>query len=295
MSYTKDLIENKILTNPPKWLKSNIIFEGMTGSVAYGVSGESSDIDIIAICIPLKEMIFPHLSGEIDGFGTPSPRFNVFQQHHLFFKNKEIDITIYSIVKYFNLVMENNPNMIDSLFIPRRCVLHSTQIYEYLRENRKIFLNKKCWHTFRGYAYAQLTKIKNKNNSSNLKRKESIEKFGFDLKFAYHVVRLLLEVEQILSEGDLNIEQNSDILKSIRNGEWTLERIEEWFSHKEKCLESLYSNSSIPNIPKESSIKNILLNCLEMHFGNLDTVIQKNNEISELINDLENVIYKYKQ
>ena len=50
------------------------------------------------------------------------------------------DLTIYGIVKFFNLAMENNPNIIDSLFTPVNCVLHSTRVGNLVRENRRLFL-----------------------------------------------------------------------------------------------------------------------------------------------------------
>ena len=55
---------------------------------------------------------------------------------------------------------------------------------------------------------------------------------GYSTKFAYHVVRLLLECEQILLEHDLNIEQNAEILKSIRRGEWREQKLRGWFNEK---------------------------------------------------------------
>lgn len=292
MSYVKKFIDFNMLSNPPVWLKYNIMFEGMTGSVAYGVYGESSDIDIVGFCIPPKEMLFPHLSGEIEGFGTPKPRFNVFQQHHIKYNEKEYDISIYSIVKFFQLAMENNPNMVDVLFLPRRCVLHSTPIYEHVRDNRKLFLHKGSWHKFRGYAYSQLSKIETQSNKSNPKRQQSIEEFGYDVKFAYHIVRLLLEVEQILMECDLDIQRNSAILKSIRNGEWNLDRLKEWFSNKEKSMEILYSNSELRSYPDESKIKNVLIECLEIHYGTLSNIINKETDNISIITELQKIIQK---
>jgi hypothetical protein len=44
------------------------------GSDAYGVSSNSSDIDAYGFCIPPKSYIFPHLSGEIEGFGKQEPK-----------------------------------------------------------------------------------------------------------------------------------------------------------------------------------------------------------------------------
>ena len=284
----------KHLNSAPSWLADNIMFEGLTGSVSYGVSNDTSDMDIVGFCIPPKEIIFPHLNGSIPHFGTQPERFRVYQQHHIKQDSKEYDIAIYNIVDFFQLAMENNPNMVDTLFLPRRCVLHSSPIYEHVRDNRKLFLHKGSWHKFRGYAYAQLSKIKNKSNSSNPKRQASIDEFGYDVKFAYHVVRLLLEIEQILAEGDLTLDRNSEILKSIRRGEWELERLQEWFDNKEKSLETLYASSNIPYQPDEHKIKQVLMECLEMHYGSLSSAIKIQPEIDTLINEMQSLIDKYK-
>jgi hypothetical protein len=65
--------------------------------------------------------------------------------------------------------MDNNPNMIDSLFVPRRCILHTTQIGEHVREYRKEFLHKGSWHKFKSYSFSQIHKLRTKyKNSQNL-------------------------------------------------------------------------------------------------------------------------------
>lgn len=288
------ILKDKGLIQPPKWLPNNIIFEGMTGSIAYNVSNDSSDIDLIGFCMPPKEVLFPHLAGEISGFGTQSPRFEQFQQHHIVSpeKTRTYDITIYNIVKFFQLAMENNPNMVDAVFLPRRCILYSNEIYEIMRDNRKLFLHKGCWHKFRGYAYSQIHKMKTGVNKANPKRQESIDKFGYDVKFGYHVVRLVLECEQILVEHDLDIERNSEILKSIRRGEWSLSQLEDWFAKKEKSLEEVYHSSTLRYVPDEAAIKNILLECLEAWYG--DTLFQgqviavpQDNLLNEMLKLLE--------
>jgi predicted nucleotidyltransferase len=290
-SYVKKLEE---YLNTPKWMIDNIMFEGITGSVAYGVSTDYSDMDILGFCIPPKELVFPHLAGEIPGFGNQLKRFDVWQQHGIEYHKRSYDFAIYSIVKFFQLCMDNNPNCIDVLFLPRSCVLHSTQIYEHMRENRKIFLHKGCWSKFRGYAFSQFSKIRSKSNSSNPKRQESIENYGYDVKFGYHLVRLLLEVEQIMTEGDLDLQRNSDILNTIRNGEWTFERLENWFENKEKSLETLYVDSKLPERPKEYKIKQILMECLEMHYQDLSSMIKVAPEVNSIISDLEALVQKYK-
>jgi predicted nucleotidyltransferase len=295
MASRVQLCQKKKLIVPPKWLPANIHYEVITGSVAYAVSSDTSDMDIVGFAIPPKEDIFPHLRGEIMGFGRQKQRFEQWQQHHVKDDSdrQEYDFTIYSIVKFFNLVMENNPNMVDTLFTPQRCVLFCSPIAQMVRDNRKMFLHKGSYHKFRGYSYAQLNKIGTKANASNPKRQESIEKYGFDTKFAYHVIRLALEGEQILMEHDLDIERNAEILKSIRRGEWTEQRIRDWFDEKERHLEELYNKSDLRHSPDEEAIKNLLMNCLEQHYGSLDGAVKREVPVQKMIQELQAVLDKY--
>jgi len=149
---------------PPGFLPLNVQYETMMGSVAYGVSGDSSDVDIYGFCIPHKDTVFPHLGGHIPGFGRQRKSFEQYQQHHVQYDDGKVyDLTIYNIVKFFTLAMENNPNIIDSLFTPQFCVLHATKVGQMVRERRQIFLHKGAWHKFKGYSYSQLHKSNRKN------------------------------------------------------------------------------------------------------------------------------------
>lgn len=278
MSTTARLFKRKLVT-PPRWLPHEVAYETIMGSMAYGVSADNSDMDVYGFCIPPKIDVFPHLNGEIPGFGRQLKRFEVWQQHHVVDasenggKGRSYDLSIYSIVKFFQLAMENNPNMIDALFTPRRCVLHSTPIAELVRENRRLFLHKGAWHKFKGYAYAQMHKMDIKSPEPGSKRAELVEKFGYDVKFAYHVVRLLDEVEQILTLGDMDLTRDAERLKAIRRGEWTAEQVKEFFIRREKELETVYATSTLPHGPDEARIKSLLLQCLEMHYGTVQDAV----------------------
>jgi len=262
------------LLKPPGFLEHNVHYETITGSQSYGVSDENSDMDVIGFCIPPKDMIFPHLRGEIPGFGTQVQRFEQFIGNATEVDRK-YDVTIYSIVKFFQLCMENNPNMIDSLFTAQDCVVHCTKVGNMVREKRRMFLHKGAWHKFKGYAYSQLHKMDGKGVQTGSKRSELREKFGYDVKFAYHVVRLLDEIEQILTEGDIDLRRNREQMKAIRRGDVPKEDIVNFFNEKEKALESLYDKCTLPWGPPVDQIRQLLLNCLEEHYGNLaDAVVE---------------------
>jgi len=282
-------LKKKQLIHPPEWLVTNTHYLVYTGSVAYGVSNDTSDLDMYGFCVPTKEIVFPHLAGEITGFGRKKERFEQWQEHHIVDKDarKEYDFQVFSIVKFFHLCMENNPNMIDTLFVPDNCIMHITALGSMVREKRKMFLHKGAWHRFKGYSYSQMHKMRIKEPEG--KRKEMIEKYGYDVKFAYHVVRLLAEVEQILTEGDLDLQKNREQLKSIRRGEWTMHEIEEHFKSKEQQLEEVYNKSELPHSPDEHKIRNLLLDCLEHHFGSLDKLVTRLDKNSSALRQIKDI------
>ena len=135
---------------------------------------------------------------------------------------------------------------------------------------------------------------KMKSQTREGKRKEVVEEYGYDLKFAYHVIRLMDEVEQILETGDLNLERAKEEMKAIRRGEFTCEQIEEKFARKEVYLEDLYAKSTLPYGPQEEKIKILLLECLEHHYGSLTKAIREIPQVELLVKELENIVLKYK-
>lgn len=336
-------LQSKDLISPPKWLCDNTVFLTIMGSKAYGVSNDDSDVDIYGYCVPPKNVVFPHLNGEIIGFGEQKKRFEQWQQHHIIDKerSKEYDFSVYSIVKYFHLLMQNNPNIIDSLFTPRNCVIHSAHISEMVRENRNIFLHKGCWHKFKGYSYSQLTKMQNRHNTAmklreyeellgldhditfeeassiNIKlldvdeyhtyqtyireyrlwhdsshRNEKCKRIGYDTKFAFHLIRLLSEVEEILSTGNLTLDEygRRKQLRAIRDGMYSYEDIVTIFKNKEQQLEKLYNTSTLPWEPDEKRIKNLLLDCLEHHYGSIDKCIIREDKLTFALKEIQKII-----
>ena len=296
-SYVDQLSLKGLLPELPHHVRDGIQYEVVMGSLAYGVSNDNSDMDIYGFSIPPKEIIFPNLRGEILGFDDYEIQFSQFQKHHikdaaaLGGKGRVYDMTIYSIVKYFRLLMENNPNIIDSLYVPDSCVLYSTPIGDRLRENRKMFLHKGCWATFKGYAYGQMHKIRSKKPEG--KRKIIVDQFGYDVKFAYHVVRLLNEVEQLLVEETLDLTKNSEQLKSIRRGEWSLEKLEEYFQRKEADLESFYLKSKLPDLPQVDTIRNLLMECLEQQFGSLGNLVNQDGKAHVTLGKIQDILRDY--
>ena len=278
------------LIKPPTWLADNVRYETIMGSTAYGVNLDDSDWDMVSWCVPPKDIIFPHMAGIIEGFGRQQQKFVCFQKHGVEDQVRQYDVNCYNIVHWFHLVMNNNPNMVDSLFVPRECIVHSSIIGEMVREKRHMFLHKGSWHRYKGYAYSQMGDMKKARKES--KRAGKIAEQGFDTKSAYHLVRLLDEIEQILSTGDLDLRRNREQLKAIRRGDFNADEIIKWAAAKETHLERLYEKSELPWGPDEDAIKQLLLDCLEEHFGDLSSVITLKNQPIVALREIATIIEK---
>lgn len=295
MASIVEKLTNRGLINPPNFVKSNTVYECIVGSVAYGVYDKLSDMDVNGFCIPPKDVVFPHLRGEIEGFGRNRQKFNGWQQHHIQTEKVEYDLNIYNIVHYMFLCMENNPNMVTTLFVPRECILTSTAISEMVREQRELFLHKGAWPKYKGYAYSQRHKMQGKNPEPGSKRDKLRKEYGFDVKFAYHTVRLLYEAEMILNEGTIDIRRHQEHLKEVRRGEVPAEDVIKWCDSKESALERAYENSTLPWGPREDEIKSLLLDCLEHHYGSLEQAVARPNELNTILDRMSELTEKYQR
>lgn len=291
-SIVKKLTKHNLMT-PSHDFVTDTIYEVIMGSMAYGVNKDNSDMDVYAVCVPNKTMIFPHLTGHITGFGPAPENFEVYQKHHMKFNEKEYDVNVYGLIRYFKLCADNNPNMIDSLFVPDRCILFQSDAGAHMRSHRRLFLSKKIFDKMRGYAFSEFKKLeKGYNPQTNAKRYDSVQNHGYCVKSAYHVVRLMLEAEMALNEGDLDLERHREQLKFVRDGGYTLEELGKWFHSKEIELTKNHTDSKLPLLTDLNRIRILLYECLDMHFGSLNMVQNTSVEAVEILEKIKRLVNK---
>lgn len=136
-------------------LDSQTIVSHYAGSVAYGTQLPTSDLDIRGVfCADEIYIRSPWLScGEV----------SVSDQE---------DTKFYELVKFVTLVVDQNPNIIETLWVDPADVIVSTPAYEYLVAHRHELLSSKCAFTFCGYATSQLKRIKGHNKWINSPQSE---------------------------------------------------------------------------------------------------------------------------
>ena len=120
-----------------------IIFEAIVGSRLYGVNTDDSDYDYRGVCIPPMEVLLNPFQG--------------FEQKDSGFK--EEDRTIFALGKFMKLCADNNPNIIELLFVPQQNMVFKTPIWDKIIKNKDLFISKKSKFSFTGYAISQLKRI----------------------------------------------------------------------------------------------------------------------------------------
>lgn len=121
---------------------SHLLLKCISGSQAYGLALPHSDTDIKGVFIqPKKEYYGLTYIDQIN--------------------NETNDIMYYEVKKFVELLLKNNPNILELLSTPDDCVLYRHQVINFLKP--EMFLSRLCNQTFGQYAYAQIKKARGLN------------------------------------------------------------------------------------------------------------------------------------
>ena len=91
----------------------------------------------------------------------------------------------------------------------------------------------------------------------------------------------------------MDLMRHSEQLKSIRRGEWSLDKVKQYFADKEKSLENLYLSCALPERPDVAQIRQLLLESLEAHFGSLDAIVTKTDKATQALTAIKQVLNEY--
>lgn len=129
------------------WLADHTVIFGRAGSHSYGLSTPESDEDFKGVAIPPKEFML--------GFMKRFEQAEVKKT-----KDSDVEFVIYEIRKFFNLCADNNPNIMELLWLDREDYMVVTPIGEKIIAAREMFLSKRARYSFAGYAFGQLHRIR---------------------------------------------------------------------------------------------------------------------------------------
>jgi predicted nucleotidyltransferase len=267
-----DKMNLKGLSYPEKkeLVPSSTILLGFRGSIAHGMYLDPSrtcgvdDKDILGVYVaPLSCYIgLSKYDYSKEDELNPRGAYEV--------KIKDWDAVHYEVIKFVKLLLQGNPNVLMMLWLNERHYIYINKISWALVLFRDIFKTKKVYHSFTGYAYDQLHKMEHANYEGYMgeKRKQLVEKFGYDTKNAAHLIRLLRMGIEFLSEGILHVErEDAPQLLEIKNGEWKLEKVKSEAEKLFSLAQEAYVRSTLPPEPDYKKADKLVMNMVSSYYN----------------------------
>jgi len=140
-----------------------VLYEVISGSVAYGLNTQDSDEDIRGYYhVPINFR---------NGLGKVADQVN----------DQKNDVVFYNLKRAFDLLMTANPNQIELLWIPKDCVrIYNKEVMDELIANRDLFISKAAYYSHFQYAKSQISRAKGRNKwVNNPKPKDPPKKEDF--------------------------------------------------------------------------------------------------------------------
>lgn len=130
-----------------------------TGSQLYGTATPESDTDYSGIFIAPEEFYFGlDKVEEVD--------CSIISKNEDGKNNKDaVDKKFYEFRKFVRLAIDNNPNIISTLFVPDKNIVFINEFGRELLDNAHLFPWKGCYSKFKGYAQSQKKKMTVKPNN----------------------------------------------------------------------------------------------------------------------------------
>lgn len=245
-----------------KIAEDNLVLKILSGSHLYSTATENSDRDYVGIFIPPKDYILGLHTCELVTSNTNNDGRN---------SSEDTDCTYYSLPKFFQLAMKNNPNTIELFFVPPENIVFSDEYGKAILKNARHFISKKCKNTFGGHAHSQKQKLLTKNPIGS--RLAYIEKFGFDVKFASHLIRLLQEGIELLDDHKITFPLGvAEYCKDIKLGKISLEHILSTANLMEQILNDSYNTSDLQDEPDFDEINELQISLIESYWRDKEII-----------------------
>lgn len=224
----------------------NYILVGEVGSKSYGTNTPESDNDLLGIAVaPLS-----HYTGldswEHDG------TFKIDKKQTV-----NAELTAFELKKFLRLAMAFNPNVIPLLYLRPEDYYLKTFGGQEILDKRHIFTSKRAYHTMIGYAQGQRKAVVDGDTGKlGLKRKELVARYGYDVKYASHTIRILTMAIEFFKDGNFDVYRSKDRthLMDIRNGMFYLE---EWLKEVDDLLLQAKAAEKESNLPDQPDYKTI--------------------------------------
>ncbi|MFC4950556.1 DNA polymerase beta superfamily protein [Pseudonocardia sp. GCM10023141] len=118
----------------------------------------------------------------------------------------DVDLVLYSLRKYLRLATKGNPTALLPLFAPADSVIVMTPLGEELRTLAPAMLSRHAARRFLGFMGGQRDRLLGIGRRSAMpNRPELVARYGYDVKYASHALRLAHQGLEVVRDGRLTL------------------------------------------------------------------------------------------
>lgn len=239
-------------TNLPRG--TSVILRAVVGSTVHGTNvAQQDDRDEMAIAIEPMHYVIGMRHWETTVFRT--------QPDGVKSGPGDLDLVTHSLRKYCRLAARGNPTMQLPLFVPEDSIVSINQLGRELIERRSMFLSRECGKAFLGYMRAQKNRLEGTQGGRHGSRPELVAQYGFDTKYAGHIIRLGYQGVELMTTGHLSLpmspEESAEV-RAVRTGRRTLEQVLSLAGQLERQLKDSLDTGPLPDHPDEDAINDFL-------------------------------------
>ena len=242
----------------------NTVLLGLVGSTVHGVTvDDADDRDEMGICIEPPEYVagLRHFAQWVYRTQPEGARSGP----------GDVDRTVYSLRKWCRLALSGNPTVMLLLHVPaEQCTVIEEPGRE-LRGNKQWFAARRAGRAYLGYMQRQRDRMTGERGQMRVNRPELIERYGFDTKYAGHVLRLGYQGIEFLETGALTLPL-PDPMRSrvvdVRLGRIPFAEILAEANELERRLESLLTTSPLPEHPNHDAVNTYLARAYRAWWAN---------------------------
>jgi uncharacterized protein len=118
----------------------------------------------------------------------------------------DTDLVVYSLRKFLRLATKGNPTALLPLYAPAEAIVVTTPLGQELRALAPAVLSRHAARRFLGYLNAQRDRLQGHGRRSHLpNRPELVARYGYDVKYASHALRLAYQGLEVVRDGRLTL------------------------------------------------------------------------------------------
>ena len=175
----------------------------------------------------------------------------------------DLDLTIFSLRKFLRLAMQGNPQILQCLFVPPSLCLMRNALGAALQELAPIIVSRNAGARYLGYLEAQRQRLLGERGQKKTNRPELEAKFGYDTKYAMHILRLGFQGVELMTTGRLTLpmpEKNRAFVFAVRCGEVPMQEALTKAGELERQIKDLLHDAPIPAEPAREQIEAWMVN-----------------------------------